>query len=348
LDGNFRERGGFGSKIYSKKVKDSTSATKTVYFIKFQTNTTTLVDIFCNTSPCIKFGVGNTMRYLGRMNEIDCTITTPSTESEIKYAIYGSLLFLAGSLVSFLIFFTIFSRRLSRDTRALEQLIEADRKSFQKTLAEQNEYLLEHSKLDRMFISWRFLEMKDQILGSGNFGLAILGRNKLTSSDVCLKVFHFSDQLKKPEIQSLSKDLFGEILRMSDLEHENILRVIGFSQNKEKLPIIVLPFMQEGDLLSKLRDPDFEMTSTKALRFCFEAASGMDYLSRRDLVHRDLAARNCLLDEKFTLKIRGRRKMYRLVGFGSKRSTPENRFDPIFFVLDLNQLKFIQSFFFGF
>ena len=49
LDGNFRERGGFGSKIYSKKVKDSTSATKTVYFIKFQTNTTTLVDIFCNT-----------------------------------------------------------------------------------------------------------------------------------------------------------------------------------------------------------------------------------------------------------------------------------------------------------
>lgn len=40
-----------------------------------------------------------------------------------------------------------------------------------------------------------------------------------------------------------------------------------------------------------------------ALRFCFEAASGMDYLSRRDLVHRDLAARNCLLDEKFTLKI---------------------------------------------
>ena len=98
---------------------------------------------------------------------------------------------------------------------------------------------------------------------SGNFGLAILGRNKLTSSDVCLKVFHFSDQLKKPEIQSLSKDLFGEILRMSDLEHENILRVIGFSQNKEKLPIIVLPFMQEGDLLSKLRDPDFEMTSTK-------------------------------------------------------------------------------------
>ena len=105
------------------------------------------------------------MRYLGRINEIDCTISTPSTESEIKYALYGSLLFLAGSLVSFLIFFTIFSRRLSRDTRALEQLIEADRKSFQKTLVEQNEYLLEHSKLDRMFISWRFLEMKDQILG---------------------------------------------------------------------------------------------------------------------------------------------------------------------------------------
>ena len=105
------------------------------------------------------------MRYLGRIDEIDCTISTPSTASEMKYALYGSLLFLAGSLVSFLIFFAIFSRRLSRDTRALEQLIETDRKSFQKTFAEQNEYLLEHRKLDRMFISWRFLEMKDQILG---------------------------------------------------------------------------------------------------------------------------------------------------------------------------------------
>ena len=44
--------------------------------------------------------------------------------------------------------------------------------------------------------------------------------------------------------------------------------------------------------------------------------------------------------------VRGRRKMYRLVGFGSKRSTPENRFDPIFFVLDLAQVKLIQFFFF--
>ena len=109
------------------------------------------------------------MRYLGQIDEIDCTISTPSTESEIKYVVYGSLLFLAGSLVSFLILFTIYSQRLSRNTCTLEQLIEEDRKSFQKTLAEQNEYLLEHRKLDRMFISGRFLEMKDQILGLLSF-----------------------------------------------------------------------------------------------------------------------------------------------------------------------------------
>ena len=40
--------------------------------------------------------------------------------------------------------------------------------------------------------------------------------------------------------------------------------------------------------------------------------------------------------------------MYRLVGFGSKRSTPENRFDPICFLLDLAQVKLIQFYFFGF
>ena len=45
---------------------------------------------------------------------------------------------------------------------------------------------------------------------------------------------------------------------------------------------------------------------------------------------------------------RGRRKMYRLAGFGSKRSTPEIRLDPICFVLDLDQVKLIQFLFFGF
>ena len=40
--------------------------------------------------------------------------------------------------------------------------------------------------------------------------------------------------------------------------------------------------------------------------------------------------------------------MYRLAGFGSKRSTPEIRLDPICFVLDLDQVKLIQFLFFGF
>lgn len=61
--------------------------------------------------------------------------------------------------------------------------------------------------------------------------------------------------------------------------------------------------MENGDLLSILRKESVKIEYYSAVKFCLEAAQGMDYLSRKDIIHRDLAARNCLLDENMTLKI---------------------------------------------
>ena len=47
-----------------------------------------------------------------------------------------------------------------------------------------------------------------------------------------------------------------EALRMREFDHPNILRLIGVSiDRKEKdMPLVVLPFMKHGDLLTYIRD----------------------------------------------------------------------------------------------
>ena len=47
-----------------------------------------------------------------------------------------------------------------------------------------------------------------------------------------------------------------EALLMRDFRHENVLRLIGVTLDSKdsNMPMVVLPFMKHGDLLSYIRD----------------------------------------------------------------------------------------------
>ena len=45
-----------------------------------------------------------------------------------------------------------------------------------------------------------------------------------------------------------------EALIMKDFDHENILSLIGICLGKDHMPLVVLPYMAHGDLLSYLRN----------------------------------------------------------------------------------------------
>ena len=52
-------------------------------------------------------------------------------------------------------------------------------------------------------------------------------------------------------IAQLSNSIIEEILRMKNLEHENVIRLEGFTlkdEGKLKIPMMILPFMESGDL----------------------------------------------------------------------------------------------------
>ena len=67
---------------------------------------------------------------------------------------------------------------------------------------------------------------------------------------------------------------------MKDFEHDNILTLIGVAIEGNGLPVVVLPYMENGDLLSYIRDDNNNPTVKDLLLFALHIANGMSiYLS---------------------------------------------------------------------
>ncbi|XP_065919834.1 tyrosine-protein kinase receptor UFO-like isoform X2 [Dysidea avara] len=133
-----------------------------------------------------------------------------------------------------------------------------------------------------------------------------------------------------------TEEFVKECIVAKQFDHPNVLGLIGVSIiQSESLPLMILPYMHNGDVKSFLRSKrgglihmtDFpEGLSNKVLtKMCCDIAKGMDYLSSLHFVHRDLAARNCMLDKDMTVKVADfgfSRDVYVSDYYRLKQSTP--------------------------
>ena len=101
-----------------------------------------------------------------------------------------------------------------------------------------------------------------------------------------------------------------EIIKMKEFNHTNVMSLIGVSSGASfsgGAPLIIMPYMARGSLLSYLRKErdqlkpgaNTDLTQVGAvqkllMQICLQISKGMAYLATLRFVHRDLAARNCM------------------------------------------------------
>ncbi|XP_022810339.1 proto-oncogene tyrosine-protein kinase receptor Ret-like [Stylophora pistillata] len=124
--------------------------------------------------------------------------------------------------------------------------------------------------------------------------------------------------LKENASESDRKDLLSELQLMKELDaHPHVVKLLGCVTKSGPL-MVLIEYVPYGDLLGYMRksrglndtyfqDPDIKpktnLTSEQLMKFAWQVADGMSYLSSIPIIHRDLAARNVLVGEEEMCKV---------------------------------------------
>ncbi|XP_044180706.1 fibroblast growth factor receptor 3-like [Acropora millepora] len=177
-----------------------------------------------------------------------------------------------------------------------------------------------YAPLDLRTRSWEVARedvIVEKIIGKGAFGQVAKGTAKNLSfrsftGNVAIKMI----KANAPETDK--RDLKSELDLLKTLKpHPHVIKLLGCVTESEPL-LVLIEYVPYGDLLGYLRksrglndtyykDPDIKpkssLTSQQLMKFAWQIADGMSYLSLRKVIHRDLAARNVLVGERETCKI---------------------------------------------
>ncbi|XP_078379848.1 uncharacterized protein LOC144662794 isoform X1 [Oculina patagonica] len=218
------------------------------------------------------------------------------------------------------------SRSLSRAdsiqmTTAVQQ--EADAQSIETSEVTSTTYEIPNSSdympLHPSTRSWEIRREQVNIIkniGKGAFSQVAkaTARNINGNQDVTVAV----KMLKENAPDSDRKDLLSELELMKKLKpHSHVIKLLGCVTETDPL-LVLIEYVPYGDLLGYLRKsrglndtyfnnpdrkPKTNLTSQQLMRFAWQIADGMTYLSTRKIIHRDLAARNVLVGEGEKCKV---------------------------------------------
>lgn len=164
------------------------------------------------------------------------------------------------------------------------------------------------AKVKDIAISRDRVTLKD-VLQEGTFGrifLGILIDEKDPSKEKKVFVKTVKDQASEVQITMM----LTESCKLRGLHHRNLLPISHVCIEEGEKPMVLLPFMNWGNLklflrqckLAEANNPQ-AISQQDLVHMAIQIACGMSYLARREVIHKDLAARNCVIDEALQVKI---------------------------------------------
>ncbi|TYK03642.1 PB1 domain-containing protein/Pkinase_Tyr domain-containing protein [Cucumis melo var. makuwa] len=133
-------------------------------------------------------------------------------------------------------------------------------------------------------------------LGSGTFGTVYHG--KWRGTDVAIKRVNDRCFAGKPSEQDrMREDFWNEAIKLADLHHPNVVAFYGVVLDGPGGSVAtVTEYMVNGSLRNALLKNEKSLDKRKRLLIAMDAAFGMEYLHRKNIVHFDLKSDNLLVN----------------------------------------------------
>ncbi|MFS7915018.1 putative protein kinase RLK-Pelle-CrRLK1L-1 family [Helianthus anomalus] len=142
----------------------------------------------------------------------------------------------------------------------------------------------------------------DNIIGRGGLGLAYKGKLQRSGNFIKISALRLDRKQGEGEVE-----FWTEISVLSDLNHTNIVSIIGFCDEKDE-KVIVTTYAAKGSLKKHLRNPNLKWK--QRLQICLGVARALSNLYYEDgrsygVIHRNINSSTILLDENWEAKLSG-------------------------------------------
>ncbi|ESK98009.1 ste ste11 protein kinase [Moniliophthora roreri MCA 2997] len=146
----------------------------------------------------------------------------------------------------------------------------------------------------------KFQWVRGGLIGQGSYGKVYLALNGTTSEFIAVKQVELQTH-RDPRQKEVVDALRSERNTLKDLDHPNIVRFLGFEEDRYCLSIF-MEYVSGGTVGSCLQHHGpFDEEVTKY--FTSQMLSGLEYLHSKGIIHRDLKADNILVEKFGACKI---------------------------------------------
>ncbi|XP_022253074.1 tyrosine-protein kinase RYK-like [Limulus polyphemus] len=139
-------------------------------------------------------------------------------------------------------------------------------------------------------------KLQEGTFGQIYHGMFIEDENDVSDvQDVFVKTV--SDQASQVQISLL----LGEGMKMFSFIHKNVLPVIGVCMDNPQRPLLIYPYMNQGNLKRFLHKCQFSaeghchtLVTQDLVAMAIQIVQGIMYLHKKKVIHGDIAGRNCV------------------------------------------------------